>query len=499
MPVRIQSATYWFPRDFLGQTLDHAIHNETVLEGDTIIVQGGTYSEHLNINKSINLQGGNQGVTILDGGGNGTVVDISVGNVIFNYFTVRNGLNGICIKGTNTSVVSNTILTNNVIMSNIYGIYILDSANNVLKNNTLTGNSYNFGVEGSELQDFIQNINTSNTVDGRPICYWVNKTGEPIPRDAGYVAVVNSTDVDIENLTIRNNRHGILLAYTTNSAVGNNSLSNNEAGIRLFASEHNEVMNNSLTYNLVGLYLRYSDNNTILCNDIAKNGVGLNLWYSNNNTLYRNNLVTNNQPSSRTESSNTFDNGREGNYWDDYVPSGQGKDVDGDGIGDTWVYGGTVVPTNTTPYYGVDYRPLMEPWQVNRTFGVIRYGHYYNFITLSNSTVAKVSVNWNRDLRIIGFNLTSGTTESINVTIPRNWLDGPFEIKLNETNLGSSSFSVNQNYMYSYIFLRYNPGTYMVKIMGAKVLGYWSGDINGDGIVDLFDAIILAGHFNTSD
>jgi len=500
VPVRIQSTSHIFPDDFpKGQTLDQAIHNETVLEGDTIIVHGGTWSEHLNINKSITLQGGYQGLTILDGGVNGTVVHISVGNVTLNYFTVRNGIYGIHIQEINVSV-SNTILTNNLIVSNGNGIVITNSGNNILINNTLRGNSYNFGVEGSELQDFIQDIGISNTINDRPIYYWVNMTGGTIPAYAGYAAVVNSTDVNVENLNIGNNFHGILLAYTNSSAIENNSLSNNVCGIYLIASEHNEIMNNNLTNTDLGLYLHNSDNNTIMCNDIAKNYAGLDLLHSNNNTLYRNNFVINTQLLTNKQSLNSFDNGREGNYWDRYVLSDRGTDVDGDGIGDTWVANDTLVSTNTTPYYGVEYHPLMEPWQVNRTFSVIRYApDLYNFTTLSNSTVAKISVNWNRDLRIIGFNMTSGTAESINITIPRDWLDGPFEIKLNGTKLESSSFSVNQDNVSTYVFLQYTPGTYMVKIIGARVLGYRSGDINGDGIVDIYDAIILAGHFNKSD
>ena len=497
MPERMLAPPHVFPDNFPGQTLDQAIHNETVMEGDTIIVRGGTWSEHLNISKPITLEGGFQGQTILDGGGKGTVVDISVGNVTVNYFTIRNGDYGIEI-GVNASV-SNCTLTNNLIVSNDYGILIEHSPYNTLVNNNLTGNYYNFGVIGDTLQDFIQDIKTSNTVNNRPIYYWTNRTGGTIPQDAGYAALVNSTGVNLKNLSIAHSYQGLLLAYTNTSIIENNSLSNNVYGIYEIASEHNEIINNDLTNNAMGLSLHNSTDNTVVYNYIAQNGAGLEICYSNNNTLYRNNLVTNNQSSSRTESSNTFDNGREGNYWDDYVPSGQGKDVDGDGIGDTWVYGGTVVPTNTTPYNGVDYRPLMEPWQLNRTLSVYRYSDRYDFFTLSNSTVVTTSVNWNSNLGTIGFNMTSGTAESINVTIPRNWLDGPFEIRLNRTKLDSSSFSVKQDNVSSYLFWQYSPGTYMVQITGARVLRYRGGDINGDGIVDLFDAIILSNHFNKID
>lgn len=499
LPMRIQSTIYLFPDNFPGQTLDQAIHNETVIEGDTIIVKGGTYpDEHLNVNRSIALRGGYQGPTILDGGGNGTVVDISAGNVTLDYFTVQHGEYGVHIETFNVSA-NDIILENNSIESNGNGISISNSSNNVLRNNNLTGNSYNFGVVGalgSGLAAFIQDIDPSNTINDRPVYYWVNMLGGTIPTNAGYVALVNSTNVAVENLSLVHNLQGILLAYTSNSAIENNSLSNNVYGIDLIASEHNEVINNNLTSNLVGFTLDNGDNNTIVCNDIAENFFGVWLSYSNNNTLYRNNFVDNHNPLFTTQSLNSFNSSREGNYWDSFV-SYQGRDVDGDGIGDAFVYNGTLEWTNTTPYYGVDYHPLMEPWKMNLTFGVPRYGETYNFATLSNSTIA--SPNWNMTRQTIGFNITSGTAESINITIPRDWLDGPFEIELNGTKLESSGFSVNQDNVFSYIFLRYDPGTYMVKIIGTKVLGYLSGDINGDGTVDIYDAIILSGHFGQSD
>ena len=486
MPVRIQSTNHIFPDSFpIGQTLDQAIHNETVIEGDTIIVKGGTWNAHLNVNKSITLQGGYQGLTILDGGGNGTVVDISVGNVTLNYFTVRNGVYGIRIRAINMSV-SNTVLENNSIVSNDNGIFISNSNNNVLRNNNLTGNYYqNFEVQGSALQDFIQDIDTSNTINDRPIYYWVNRTVGTIPSDAGYVAVVNSTNVTVENLN-DNNFQGVLLAYATNSTVENNTLSSllHNYGISLRFSKYNLVRNNTLTEKSgIGLSFEFSDNNTIVYNDVEKNGLGISLTNSFNNTAYRNNFVRN-YLQEYHDASSVFDNGREGNYWDDYEKYG-GSDTNGDGIGDTM-----------TPYHGVYDHPLMEPWKMIRTFGIVRYGDKYNFTTLSNSTIA--SPNWNRTRAIIGFNITSGTSESINITIPRNWLEGPFEIRLNASH-SEPSTPVNQDCTNSYICLDYSPGTYMVEIIGKLVSGYRSGDINGNGTVDIYDAIILANHFNKSD
>lgn len=502
VPASVQSITYTYPDDFPGApenvTLDQAIHSAN--DTDTIIVRSGTYYEHLNVTKSITLEGHfGVGPTILDGEGNGTVVTISATNVTLRSFTIRNGNDGIVVASAGNTLENNTVVSNED-----DGIYIM-SGSNTLRNNNMTGNGYNFGVS-----DVWQDVDSSNTVvDGKPIYYWVNRTGGTIPSDAGYVALVNSMNVAVKNLNLVRNRQGMLLAYTNNSAIENNSLlnnydgidliaseydevmnnkvlSNNYGGIRLDVSQHNEIMNNNLTNNGAGLYLYKSDNNTIVYNDIEKNLVGVGLWKSNNNTLYRNNFLGNDNPLFTTNSSNSFNNSREGNYWSNYFNYG-GRDLDGDGIGDT-----------VTPYYGVDHHPLMEPWKMTRTFGVTRYGDsiHYRFTTLSNSTIA--SPNWNRTRALIGFNVTSGTHESINITIPRNWLEGPFEIRLNASQVEPST-PVNQDGTNSYICLAYNPGTYMVEIIGKKVLGYSNGDTDNNGIVDIYDAIRLAGSFNQSD
>jgi hypothetical protein len=74
-------------------------------------------------------------------------------------------------------------------------------------------------------------------------------------------------------------------------------------------------------------------------------------------TFYHNNFVSNNHQVATDDlydiyGKDSFDNGEKGNYWSDYT----GKDVDGDGIGDT-------------PYVIDDKRqdryPLMAPFDVD--------------------------------------------------------------------------------------------------------------------------------------
>lgn len=481
-PVTTQSNTYIYPDNFLGLTLDQAINSTMVNGSDTIIVRNGTYFEHLNVSKSITLEGNLGGPTILDGTGNGTVVTVNASNVTLVDFTIQNGFEGILLNSTN-----NSNLKNNLVRSNDDGILILNSSNNTLRDNVMRWNSRNFGINANAAypQGFIQDVDPSNLVDNRPIYYCVNKTGGSIPSNAGFVALVNSTNVAVENLSINHNDNGILLAYTFNSTIENNTLSQNNVGIALIASEHDEIMNNNMTDNTIGLSLYQANDSIFVYNTIEKkdpslNTYGVALEYSNNNTFYRNNFIQIGNPLSTIKSSNSYNNSREGNYWDSYI----GNDTNLDGISET----------PNSPFG--DYHPLMEKWQAKESFNVSRYGKNYYFSTLCNSTVARVSVNWNQTLKRICFNVTSGTPESIDVTIPRDWLEGPFEIKLNSTDVQPSLLRIVQDENNSYVSIGYNPGAYMVEIIGVRVLGYRSGDLNNDGIVNIYDAIILAGSFN---
>ncbi|HSQ53543.1 MAG TPA: right-handed parallel beta-helix repeat-containing protein, partial [Acidobacteriota bacterium] len=107
-------------------------------------------------------------------------------------------------------------VTGNTISGNAFGIRIDDySNNNRLRNNDLRDNGCNFGVFGSYLAEFIQDIDESNNVNGKPIIYWVNRQDEIVPLNAGYVALVDCSNITVQNLNLNRNGQALLLAYTT--------------------------------------------------------------------------------------------------------------------------------------------------------------------------------------------------------------------------------------------------------------------------------------------
>ncbi|MGA3191763.1 MAG: S8 family serine peptidase [Candidatus Bathyarchaeia archaeon] len=253
-------------------------------EGDTILVASGTYHENVQIVTSgLTIIGENKTSTVIDGGGKGNVVSVTADKVEIDGFTIQNGGKdnvGISLLGSDANTINNT-----VIIGNTYGLFLDTSPSTTARNNAITNNTFNFGLYGESLMDFIQDIDSSNTVAGKPICYIVNQTGSSVPTDAGYVAVVNSTDINVMDANLTGNYEGVLFAYSSWSVVQNVNASNNSVDVFLYESLNNSVTDTLLTNSDEGIYLLSSDNNTIASSNLSNNTYGLDIARSYNNAM----------------------------------------------------------------------------------------------------------------------------------------------------------------------------------------------------------------------
>jgi len=396
--------------DNVTYTFTGNVNDSIVVERDNIVVDGVGYI----------LQGtgvwDSKGIK-LTGRSNVTIENIEIKAFFFGIWLNGSSNNAISgnklaknwygiylYKSSNNSISGNNITTNNE-----YGIYLVDSSNSFLRNNVMVDNRFNFGVSGSTLSHFVNDVDASNTVDGKPVYYWVSERDAEVPLDAGYVALVNCTDMKVENLTLTKNDNGILLSYTNHTTVSGNNITNSAwNGIYLYYSTRNTIANNAISSNHdAGILLRASSNNTMVDNDVLNNTFGIAIWDSRANTIYNNiisksseycgifltfwannneiynntvsncrygigvyisddnkiyhnNFVNNTKSTDINLAINTWDDGYPsgGNYWSDYAGvdlySGPYQNVTGsDGIGDT----PCVIDTNNRDHY-----PLMNPW-----------------------------------------------------------------------------------------------------------------------------------------
>ena len=174
---------------------------------------------------------------------------------------------------------------------------------------------------------------------------------------SGTKSIANGIGVSVEEGT----RHSFVGGNT--SSEQNLISGNNQDGVTVqgMGTDYNFVTGNDIGTDVsgtnplpndgYGVSIKGGDYNFIQKNLIAHNQQrGIIVSPGEGNQIYLNDLIMNGNKSNGIDegTNNIWDNGRQGNYWDDYA----GTDNNGDGIGDT--------PYKVFPN-GVDNYPLMKP------------------------------------------------------------------------------------------------------------------------------------------
>jgi len=257
--------------------------------------------------------------------------------------------------------------SNTQIASCVGNIVLRNSHSNVIINNELraTGSMASFEDSAVGLTASHNNTLANNSITATP-GYGVSLTASSYNKIQGnIISSTGQAAVKIEvvqyspsseqlvipdyNYVYENNitctESGIALRTATNTFVFKNSIFGCKNAIMLSGANQNSFFGNNLSGSTeYAIYLSAANNNTFYHNNFLNNAVQayenhrVYWWWLQNDTYY--------------SEGNTFDDGKGGNYWDNYY----GLDTNGDGIGET--------PNNVYESF-TDRYPLTKPFDAS--------------------------------------------------------------------------------------------------------------------------------------
>lgn len=334
-------------------------------EGQTIYVGNGFYNETLLIDKPLTLLGENASTTIINE--TATILHVNADNVSISDFTIQYiGCACFGYSSINVTNCQNVNVTSSIVISDDFGIEVAEATNVVVANNDFT--------------------------------------------HAGSAAIVV---MDSDNVSVFNNNvaamNGIQIENCTEGSFSSNTILSSETGV-FIAQSYGDTLsgNNVSSITSMGLWLSSCSNNSFFGNNVSTTSpYGLFIWLSYNNTIFDNNFPGNgSQILCYDNSTNTWDNGLEGNYWSNYT----GVDTDLNGIGDTPYI---IDSTNR------DDHPLMGPFQSFNT------AHNSDVNIVSNSSINEFEYDApNRTITLQVSNTTTNQTIGFcRISIPHSLIN----------------------------------------------------------------------------
>lgn len=209
-------------------TIQSAINDANTLNGDTITLADGTYTEIITVNKKVNI--------ISVSGANVTVQPVDSVSNVFNITSAGSGstIQNITIEGASNACgiflnSTNCTITGDILLDNEGGIYLNNATNNTITNNKLSDNwcgTY---------------LNTSNNN---------NISGNTIQSNWDGIYIGNSNNNNINGNIITNNCVGIYLITSNNSTISGNNITNNGGGV-YYENSNSTLYGNNITSNWI--------------------------------------------------------------------------------------------------------------------------------------------------------------------------------------------------------------------------------------------------------
>jgi hypothetical protein len=381
-PSKAGPQTLVVPDDY--PTITDAISNAK--EGDTIFVKKGNYEGPINqtlvIDKAISLVGEDANSTKMSLHpplvpmsiltytymGYSEPIRITASDVKLSGFTITTVGGGISATGNGTQITRNimsmgvsatgnrTKIIGNIINQDS-GISI-SGDNNVIAQNSML----------EEGNGFISCTGSFNLIEGNSIVG--STSSESLDLDGSFNVIYGNTLTDCGRIAV-----GAPPVYVEceGNIIAKNNLTNS-GGIHIRGSS-NIICANRIANGGTALEISWGDNNTFYANHIANNTVGARMGFDQTdisrqsgptaaqNTLYHNNFMSNAQQGIDWNwvGTNSWDNGKEGNYWSDY----SGADWNFDGIGDVSYTLSEAISFYAPSTQSEDRYPLMAPFDIS--------------------------------------------------------------------------------------------------------------------------------------
>ena len=229
-------------------TIQAAIDSSSTLDGDTLTLAEGTYTENVVVYKNITIEPFSGAYVIVQAAN----PYIGVFTIVEDGSTIQNlniagavGSYGILSYADNINIIGNTITAN----SN--GITLFDSNNAIISGNDVMNNWYGINLYNSASATISRNNITNN---------WYGSS------------FYNSTSA-LSGNSIAGNWYGAFINTADNVMVSGNTITDNNIGIFLFNSASTTISGNTITDNQVGISY-YKSNSTIISeNTIADNSI----------------------------------------------------------------------------------------------------------------------------------------------------------------------------------------------------------------------------------
>jgi nitrous oxidase accessory protein len=379
---KAKAETITVPDDYA--TLQDAI--KAANEGDTIFVKKGMYEGPINqtlmINKTLSLVGEDANSTELSLHpplvpmslftytymGYSEPIKITASDVKLSGFTITTVGGGISATANGTQITGNTLSTGVSATGNrtkITGNIINQGSGIIMKgdNNVIAQNSVLAGWNS-----YISCTGSFNFIEGNSIVG--STSSESLDLDGSFNVIYGNTLTDCGSIAVGAPPVSV---ECEGNIIAKNNLTNS-SGIYIRGSS-NIVCANRIANGGAALEIFWGENNTFYANHIVNNTFGARVGFDQTdisrqsgpsaaqNTLYHNNFINNTQQGIDWNwlGTNSWDNGKEGNYWSDY----NGADWNFDDVGDVSYKLSEAISFYASSTQGADRYPLMAPFDID--------------------------------------------------------------------------------------------------------------------------------------